>query len=91
MFCWRFLTPLGSGPAAQAANFPNHKKIEKRAKEREEHHRDADGILMKPFSGGVDAGGSRECAQADGYAKSADGDDGSAGALQDGENNSGPA
>ena len=78
------------GFAAQAVDFPDYKKIHERAEEGEEHHRDADGVLVKAFGGGVNARRGRESAETEGYAYAADRDDRGAGALQDGEDNSGP-
>jgi hypothetical protein len=46
---------LRRGLARQVANVPNHKKIEKRADEGDEHHRYADAVLMETHSGGVNA------------------------------------
>jgi len=46
---------------------------------------------MEAFGGSMDTCGGGECAEADGYANAADGDDGGAGALQDCEDDSGPA
>ena len=40
---------------------------------------------MEAVSGGMNASGGSKSAEADGNAHAADGDDGSAGALQDGE------
>jgi len=72
------------------ANFPNHKKIEHRTDEGEEHHRYAKGVLMKAFCGRVNSRGCRNCAEADRDAHSANGNDRGAGALQNGKENSRP-
>ncbi len=84
------MTPLRRGLAAQFPDFPNDKEIDERAGEREKHHRDADGVLMEAARGSVDSCRGRQCAEPDGDAHSADGDDGGAGTLQYGEENSRP-
>ncbi len=84
------LTPLGRRALAQAAHFSNYIKIEDRSQESQNHHGDADGVLMEAMSGGVNASGGGEGAEANGDAQAADGNDGGAGALENREGDAGP-
>ena len=84
------LAPLGCGLAAQVAHFANHIKVDDRSQECQRHHGDTNGVLMEPVSRCVDSGRCRQGAEANGHAHAADGNDGSAGTLQDGEGDAGP-
>src|SRR6266567_2795468 len=56
----RLLTPLRCGATAKASNFPNNIQIDDRSQEGQEHHGDADGVLMEAASGGVNSSGGGE-------------------------------
>src|SRR6266571_6841630 len=86
----RLLTPLRCGATAKASNFPNNIQIDDRSQEGQEHHGDADGVLMEAASGGVNSSGGGEGAEADGHTDTADGNDGGAGALENRERDAGP-
>jgi len=83
----RFLPPLRGWFVAQFADFPDDEKIEQRSDQRDQHHRNADGVLMKSARGVVNSGGGRQRAKSDGNPDSADCDHCSAGALQNRKNN----
>lgn len=82
--------PLRGRLAAQVSHFPDYKQVEDGSEEGQNHHGDANGILMEAVGRCVNACGCGESAEADGYAQTADGNDGSAGALQHGEDDAGP-
>src|SRR5258706_10911815 len=44
------LPPLGGGFASQIPDFPNYKQVDERSEEGQDHHRDANGVLMKAVS-----------------------------------------
>lgn len=68
------------------AEFPSPRKngkIHKRAKSGKNQHRNANGVLMKAASRGVDAAGCGQRREANGYADAAEGQHRRAGALQE--------
>ena len=56
-FCHRLLAPLSGGLGAQTADFSNYIKIHYGSQEGQNHHGDADGILMKSVSRCVNSRG----------------------------------
>jgi len=84
------LAPLRRRAATQAADFSYHIKIKNGSQKGQNHHGDANGILMETVCGGVNTCGSGQCAQANGDAQAADGDDGRARALQESKYDAGP-
>jgi hypothetical protein len=86
----RFLPPLRGGVPAKFANSPDHKQIDQRPKKRQQHHGNANCILMKAACGRVNSRRRGERREADGHADAANGDDGGAGTLQYGKEDARP-
>lgn len=75
-------SPLRGGASSQGADAPDHVEIDDRTKDCNDHHGDADRVLVKAVRGPVQAGSSGEGAEPDGDAYSTDRDDGGARALE---------
>ena len=78
------LTPGGSGTAAKPAHLPECKKIEERAPQSDEHHRNADGISVELLGEMPGRGGEDHGAEANEEADGVEGDEGAADALEEG-------
>lgn len=86
----RLHPPLGRRFVAQAQHFSDDIQIDDRADKGENHHRNSDGILVEAAGWGVYSCGRGESRKADGDAQAADGNDGGAGALENGKDEAGP-
>ena len=88
--CERLLTPGGGRTIAQAANLPEGDEIDDRGDEGDEHHRDADGVDVKAL--GQSESRRSENHRANSYQETdaVEGDEGTADALDEGEEEAGP-
>jgi hypothetical protein len=77
-------TPLCGWLSTQPPDPREDSKVYHRSHGREDEHGNADGVLMKPARGGVDAADRGQRGEADGHAKPADSEHGSTQALQQG-------
>ena len=86
----RLLAPARGGIFSECADSPYDKEIDERSGEGEQHHGDADSVLVKAFGRSVDSRSGSEGTEANGYTDAADGDDSGASTLQKGEKNTRP-
>ena len=84
------MAPPRCWATAQAAHFSYHIQIQDGSEEGQDHHRDANGVLMEAMGWSVNARSRGESAESDGDAHAADGDNGGASALQDSKDYAGP-
>ncbi len=83
-------TPLGFRAGAEGVDSPEHVEVDEGTDYGDDHHRNADSVLMEAGGGSMYAHGRRaESAEADGDADATDRDDCAASALQQDEDEAG--